>query len=38
MRKKLTQGKGHKVKDQGQICNYTQKIVLAINHERVIGY
>ena len=23
---KLTQGQGHKVKGQGQICNYTKKI------------
>ena len=23
---KLTQGQGHKVKEQGQICNYTDKL------------
>ena len=36
--KKLTQGQGHKVKGQGQICNFTKNIVSAINHERVIGF
>ena len=36
--KKLTEGQGHKVKGQGQICNFTKKIVLAINRERVIGF
>ena len=32
---KLTQGQGHKVKDQGHICNYVN-YCLAINHERVV--
>ena len=33
---KLTKGQGHKVKGQGQICNYLKKTVLAINQERKI--
>ena len=36
--KKLTYGQGHKVKGQGQICNFTKKNVLTINRERVIGF
>jgi len=35
---KLTQGQGHKVKGQGQICNYTKDFVLALNHEQGIGF
>ena len=35
---KLTKGQGHKVKGQGQICNYRKKMVLAITHERVVGF
>ena len=34
----LTQGQGHKVKGQGQICNFVKKRVLAICHEPIIGY
>ena len=38
--KKLTQGQGHKVKGQDQICNFV-KILLyykTIHPERIIGY
>ena len=34
---KLTQGQGHKVKGQGQICRHVKITVWAINHERLIG-
>ena len=37
MRQKMPQGQGHKVKGQGQICDFTKKMVLAINHDRIIG-
>ena len=36
--KKSTLGQGHKVKGQVQICNYRKKMVLAITHERVVGF
>ena len=36
--KKLTEGQGHKVRGQGKISNLIRNIVLAINHERVIGF
>ena len=34
----LTQGQGHKVKVQGQICNFIKKRVLAIYHETMIAH
>ena len=35
---KLTQGQGHKVKGQGQICNFVKKRVWAIYHEPMIAH
>ena len=34
---KLTQGHGHKVKGQGQICTFVKILVSPINHEQMIG-
>ena len=34
----LTQGQGHKVKGQGQICDFVKKNVLTIYHEPMIGH
>ena len=34
----LTQGQGHKVKGQGQICSFVKILVSPINHEQMIGY
>ena len=34
---KLTQGQGHKVKGQGHIGVYVNKIVLTITQERIDG-
>ena len=34
----LTQGQGHKVKGQGQICNFEKKLVSNIYHEPMIEY
>ena len=33
----LTQGQGHKVKGQGQICDFAKKLVSTLNHARMIG-
>ena len=34
----LTHGQGHKVKGQGQICNFVKNIVSTIYHEPMIRY
>ena len=34
----LTQGQGHKVKGQGQICNFVKIRVLAIYHQPMIAH
>ena len=34
----LTQGQGHKVKGQGQICHFVKKLVSTIYHEQMNGY
>ena len=33
--KKLTQGQGHKVKGQGQICDFVKKLVSTIYQEQM---
>ena len=35
---KFTQGQGHKVKAQGQICTFVEKNILTVYHEPMIGY
>ena len=34
---KLTQGQGHKVEGQGEICKFVRNIVLTAVHEPMIG-
>ena len=34
----LTQGQGHKVKGQGQICNFVKRRVWPISHEPMIAH
>ena len=36
--KKLTKGEGHKVKGQGQLCNFVKKRALVIYHEPMITH
>ena len=33
----LTKGQGHKVKGQGQLCNFVKKRALVIYHEPMIA-
>ena len=33
---KFNQGQGHKIKSQGEICNYCKERVLTIYHEPMI--
>ena len=35
---KLAQGQGHKVKGQGQLCNFVKKLVSTKYHEPMVGY
>ena len=35
---KLNQGQGHKVKGQGQICNFVKIRVLVIYHQPMIAH
>ena len=34
----LTQVQGHKVKGQGQICNFVKKDIFTVFHEQMIGH
>ena len=34
----LTKGQGHKVKGQGQICDFVKKLVSTIYHEQMNRY
>ena len=35
---KFTEGQDHKVKGQGQICNYAKKLVKVIEKQRIDRY